>query len=232
MKRPFGISTALFLALAAGPAPARPADPPAAPLPADEVVAVIRTSTGAPPTVVTLSRLGEEARIALVSRGALGAAAAALDRPALRAALDWLVDQTLLSDEAARLDVFRVEPAEAAAEVRRFQERFPSLAEYRAFLARNDLAEEELAAVLRRTLRVERYVQGRLSRAARVTDAEVEAAWRERPELARRPLDQQRAAIRARLAEDRTRAELRALLGELRARAEVRLLDPLGGPDA
>ncbi|HZZ84659.1 MAG TPA: hypothetical protein VFE30_08990 [Anaeromyxobacteraceae bacterium] len=232
MKRPIGTFLALAATLCAAPSLA--AEPSAAaPLPVDEVVAVIRASAGAAPTVVTLSRLAEEARIALVSRGALGAAAAPLDRPALRAALDWLVDQTLLVDEAARLEVFQVEPAEAAAEVRRFQERFAAAADYRAFLARNDLAEEELTAVLRRTLRAERYVQGRLSRAARVTDADVEGHWQaRRDELGRRPLAEQRAAIRARLAEDRTRAELKALLAELRARAEVRLLDPLGGPDA
>ncbi len=231
MKHPF--RTFLALAAMAGAAPAaRPAEL-AEHLPLDEVVAVIRTSTGATPTVVTLSRLSEEARIALVSRGALGAAAAPLDRPALRAALDWLVDQTVLVEEAARLDVFQVEPAEVAAEVRRFQGRFATPGDYRAFLARNDLAEEELGAVLRRTLRVERYVQGRLSRAVRVTDVDIEGFWRAHAqELGRRPLEEQRGAIRARLAEDRTRAELKGLLAELRGRAEVRLLDRLGGPDA
>ncbi len=229
MKRPIRVTAALALLLAG---PARAAEP-SGPLPLDEVVAEVRASPGATPTLVTLSRLSEEARIALVSRGAIGAAAAPLDRPALRAALDWLVDQILLVDEAARLEVFQVEPADVAAEVRRFQERFPSAAEYRAFLARNGMAEEELAAVLGRTLRAERYVQGRISRAARVSDADVESAWRAgREEGGRRPLEAQRSAIRARLAEERTRAELKSLLAELRARAEVRLLDPLGGPDA
>jgi len=96
-----------------------------------------------------------------VSRGAIGAAVAPLDRAALRAALVWLVDQTLLGDEAARLQVFEVEQADLDAEVQRFRERFARPADYRAFLDRFELSEEELARVLRRTLRVQRYVESR-----------------------------------------------------------------------
>ena len=97
------------------------APPPARGQPAlvEEVVAVVR-GPGAPKArIVTLTRLEEEARIALVSRGAIGAAVAPLDRAALRAALVWLVDQTLLGDEAARLQVFEVEQADLDAEVQR-----------------------------------------------------------------------------------------------------------------
>lgn len=139
------------------------APPPARGQPAlvEEVVAVVR-GPGAPKArIVTLTRLEEEARIALVSRGAIGAAVAPLDRAALRAALVWLVDQTLLGDEAARLQVFEVEQADLDAEVQRFRERFARPADYRAFLDRFELSEEELARVLRRTLRVQRYVESR-----------------------------------------------------------------------
>jgi hypothetical protein len=127
----------------------------------EEVVAVIRGPGAPQPRVVTRTRLEEEARIALVSRGGTAAATAPLDRAALRAALTWVVDQTLLGDEATRLQLFEVDAAEAEAELRRFRQRFGTPAEYQAFLARLDVAEEDLGAVLRRTLRVQRYVESR-----------------------------------------------------------------------
>jgi hypothetical protein len=126
----------------------------------EEVVAVVR-GPGAQPRVVTWTRLEEEARIALVSRGGTAAATAPLDRAALRAALEWVIDQTLLGDEAARLHLFEVDAAEADAELRRFRQRFATPAEYQAFLGHLEVGEEDLAAVLRRTLRVQRYVESR-----------------------------------------------------------------------
>src|SRR5512144_3294745 len=71
----------------------------------EQVVAVVRTPASTQPRVITLTRLEEETRIALISRGATGAADAELDAPALRAGLEWLVDQTLLLEEVIRLQV-------------------------------------------------------------------------------------------------------------------------------
>lgn len=137
------------------------APPRAQPELVEEVVAVVRGPGAPQPRLVTLTRLEEEARIALVARGATGAAAAPLDRAALRAALEWVVDQTLLGDEAARLQIFEVEQGDLDAELRRFRERFTRPADYRAFVDRLELSEEDLAAVLRRSLRVQRYVESR-----------------------------------------------------------------------
>jgi hypothetical protein len=131
----------------------------------EEVVALVRGPGASQPRAITLTRLEEEARIALVSSGATAAAEAPLDGPALRAALEWLVDQTLLGDEATRLQVIVVEPAELEAELRRFRERFADPAAYRAFLDGLELVEEELAAVLHRTVRVARYVESRTAAA-------------------------------------------------------------------
>ena len=69
---------------------------------------MVRNPPSAPPRVVTLTKLVEEARIALVSRGATAAATGPLDRAALRAALEWLLDQMLVADEAARLQLDEV----------------------------------------------------------------------------------------------------------------------------
>src|SRR5574341_1471188 len=133
------MAPALLLVLAATAAPGE------GPV-VEQVVAVIRAA-GSEPRVVTLTKLTEEARIVMISRGATDAASRPLDGPALKATLDWYVDQTLLSEEAARLKVFDVEPGEARAELDRFRKRFARPEDYGAFLAANDLTEEDVLAV-------------------------------------------------------------------------------------
>jgi hypothetical protein len=191
----------------------------------EEVVAVVRSPPSAPARVVTRTKLVEEARIALVSRGAVAAATGPLDRAALRAALEWLLDQMLLSDEAAKLRLDEVDGEEVRAELRRFQGRFATLAAYEEFLERSELAEGELVATLARMLRVERYVRGRIGRGARVGDDEVDRWLRERGAAGAPPVA--RDAARDQLVEERAAAQVRQLLSELRSRADVRVLGTL-----
>ncbi len=192
----------------------------------EEVVAVIRNPAGAPPRAITLTKLSEEARIAFIGRGAVEAAFRPLDAPALRAALDWLVDQLLVADEASRLRLDDVDREDVHAEVRRFQARFPSPDAYRRFLAASDLSEEELAVTLARTLRVHRYLKARAARGTGVSEGEVDRLLRERGAPAT-PVA--RDAARARLAEEKWTAQVRSIVGELRARAEIRVIAPPGG---
>lgn len=232
---PLAPALALFLVAAQGPGGAAPPDarPPAPPAGegrvAEEIVAVIRSPPSSPPRVVTLTKLVEEARIVLVSRGATAAATAPLDRAALRAALDWLLDQMIVADEAAKLRLDEVERDAVVAEVRRFQARFGSVAGYERFLAQNELTEEELAASLARTMRVERYVQSRVGRSARAADDEVDRWLRERNAPA--APGPAREAVRSQLTEEKARAQVRELLGELRSRAEIRIVGQLGQRD-
>jgi hypothetical protein len=210
-------------------APREPARSPERGVLLDEVVAVVRPPSG-PSRVVTLSRLAEEARVALVSRGATGAAEGPLDAEALRAALEWVIDQMLLFEEAVRLQVFEPGRAESLAELERFQRRFESPAAYRAFLERLDASEEELLATLRRTLRVQRYLDSRVSLAARVREPEIDAWLRENAaQLGAADAEAARAAVRARLGQEKVEAEVRALLSDLRARSEIHVLDDLRG---
>ncbi len=190
----------------------------------ERVVAVVRPPAAAEAEVLTLTRVEEEARIALVSRGALLAATQPLDGPALKAGLEWLVDQTLLSAEAARLQVFEIDRADGLAELARFRAHFARPADYRAFLARCDLTETELETALRRMLRVKRYVESRVSHAAQVPEADV-TAWLDGhgSELGTRD----REVVRAHLAGDRTKDEVKALVKDLRSRAEVRIFEDL-----
>jgi len=171
-----------------------------------------------------LTRLTQEARVALVGQGALEAAAAPLDEAALRAALRWLVDQLLVADEAARLQVDEVAREEVLVATRRFRERFPGEAAYIRFLQSAELSEEDLQVVLARDLRVQRYLDSRVGRASRVGDEEVARF------LAAQGAALEAAgaveAVRARLASDKARAQVRQLLADLRARADVRVLAP------
>jgi hypothetical protein len=187
----------------------------------EEIVAVVRNPPSAPPRIVTLTKLTEEARVALVSRGAVGAATGPLDREALRAALEWLLDQMLVADEAARLRIDEVPREDALEELRRFRARFPSPAQYARFLASNELSEDELLVTLARMIRVQRYVESRVGRAARVADDDVDLWLRDRG-AAPAP-GPAREAARAQLAEERARAQVKDLLGELRGRAEIRV---------
>jgi len=190
----------------------------------ERIAAVVRSPAGAQVHVITLTRVEEETRVALVSRGGTLAAEAPLDDVALRAGLDWLVDQTLIADEAQRLQILEIDAADVAAELQRFKARFARPSEYEAFLARLELGEDELGAILRRTLRVKRYVESRVGRAADATEAEVAAYARAHAaELPRDPAAA-RAAARARVESDRVARDVEALVADLRARAEVRIV--------
>jgi hypothetical protein len=191
----------------------------------EEVVAVVRNPPSAPPRIVTRTKLVEEARIALVSRGATVAATGPLDRQALRAALEWLLDQMVVADEAARLRLDEVNREEVLDELRRFQDRFATYGEYEGFLARSELSEEELVATLARMVRVERYVQSRVGRAARIGDDEVDRWLRARGTAAAPTAA--REVARAQIAEERAVTQVRELLAELRGRADIRVIGSL-----
>jgi hypothetical protein len=190
----------------------------------ERIVAVVRNPAGSQARPLTLTRLTEEARVALVAQGALEAATAPLDAAALRAALHWLVDQLLVVDEAARLQVDEVSRDEVEAAVHRFEQRFRTEADYRAFLKAADLAEQDLAVALERDLKVQRYLASRVGRGARVSDEEVSRALAGQGATPEAP--GAREAVRSRLLAERAEAHVRQLMADLRARADVRVLVP------
>lgn len=193
----------------------------------DEVVAVV-ASRGREARVVTRTRVAEEGRIALVSRGGIEAAFAPLDGAVLRASLDWYVDQLLLHEEAVRLQVFEVDRDAAVAELTRFKAEFATPKDFKAFLHQIDATEEDLTTTLRRSLRVRRYLESRLGR-LRPTTREIEA-WYEAhaADYGGRPLAEVTDEITARLTAARADVETKALLRDLRSRADIRILVDLG----
>ncbi len=226
LESPSVTKRALALVLLA-PLSAWGADAPAGGRIVDEVVAVV-ASRGREARVVTRTKVAEEGRIALVSRGGIEAAFAPLDGAVLRASLDWFVDQLLLHEEAVRLQVFEVDRDSAVAELKRFKAEFATSKDFKAFLHEIDATEEELTATLRRNLRVRRYLESRLGR-LRPTSREVEA-WYEAhaADYGGRPIAQVTDEITARLTAARADAETKALLRDLRGRADIRILVDLG----
>lgn len=219
------VVSALVLALAAAAAAASPpASAPAGPVVVEEVVAVVRNPPASPPRPLLLTRLIEEARIVLASRGAVGAAFRQIDAPVLRATLEWVLDQGLLSDEANRLRLAQVSREQVIAELVRFRAQFSGEAEYQRFLEVAELSEDEVSAVLARTLRVERYLETRLGRGGGVSDEDVQRYARERGLSASSRAA--REAVRARMGEERVEVAVRELMAELRGRADIRVLDP------
>lgn len=196
----------------------------------EQIVAVVRNPAGAQPRPIMLTRLEQEARVALVGQGAVEAASAPLDAAALRASLRWLVDQLLVADEAARLQVDEVSREELQGAMRRFRDRFPGEAAYRRFLAAADLTEEDLAVSLARDLKVQRYLESRVGRSSRIGDDEV-ARFLE-AQGATLESREAREAVRARLSEERVQGQVRQLVADLRARADVRVLVPALAEDA
>lgn len=199
------------------------ADPtPAAGRVVEVVLATVQASPIRPVRPITLTRLNEEARIALVARGGTAAAFGKLDGAALASALEWLVDQTLVAEEADRLLVAEVGREEMEQELRRFRGRFFTPTEYARFLRENDLAEEELLFTLGRTLRVQRFVESRVGQAVKVTEADIDEYLRVRG-VERGP-SAARDAVRAHLAERRLAGEVKKIVADLRQRATVRIL--------
>ena len=211
----------LALLLAAQP-------PPPAPSPGgaviERVAAVVRNPASASPRPLTLTRLDEEARVALVGQGGTAAAFAPLDAAARRASLRWLVDQWLVADEAQRLKVDEVSREEVQAALTAFRQRFPDEATYHRFLAFTEMPEQELRSILARGVRVQRFLDSRPGRGGRVSEEEV-SRW-----LAGQgvvvPTPAEREAARAQLASERVQAQVKQLLSDLRARADVRVLMP------
>ena len=220
------VQAAILVAILA-PLAAGAADAPPEGRVVDEVVAVVATR-GREARVVTRSKVAEEGRIALVSRGGIEAASAPLDAMVLRASLDWYVDQLLLHEEAVRLQVFEIDRDAAVAELARFKAEFATPAAFKAFLYVIDATEEDVTSILRRNLRVRRYLESRLGR-LRPGSREVEAWYQAHPsESAGRSLPEVSDEIAARLAAARADAETKALLADLRKRADIRILVDLG----
>ena len=185
----------------------------------DRVVAVVNREP------LLLSQLELEARVTLISQGATSAATSELTETDLASALDYAIGQRLANTEAERLQVFAADDEEVLRALASLASRFASPADFRTFLSAREASEEQLAAIVRRQLRVTRYLDSRVKVAARVSEEELKRYFQDHPaDFDGQAFPQVRESIRTALVRDRYRVLAKKQLDDLRARAEVRVL--------
>ncbi|RKG86661.1 hypothetical protein [Corallococcus terminator] len=187
----------------------------------DRVVAVIEGQ------VLTQSELEMEARVALIQRGAVRVAALPLDEQTLQGALELSINQRIQVLGADRLQAFPAEPSEVEGRLDAFRTRLGGEEALRRFLARHDVDQDALVAVLTRGLRAERILDSRVRLKAQVSEAEVRHHYDEHRDLYPGEFDQAaRTAIREQLVRARYGELAAQALAEVRKSAQVRRVAP------
>lgn len=123
----------------------------------DRVVAVVESE------VITETELVLEARIALARRGAVRSAAKPIDARFVETFRDYLINQTLIANQATRLGSISVSDQEVETELERFADVFPSRTAFEAFLRRFGISEERVRGILLRDLRNGRFITRRMN---------------------------------------------------------------------
>jgi hypothetical protein len=131
-------------------------------------------------------------------------------------ALELLVDESLMYEQASRTPQAAIAPGEEQAALADLLQKRPSLA--------NESTAAALRRLLRRQLAILKYVDFRFGPQVRPTDEELQRAYAQ--EYGARPeapaLETVAEALRARLTREKADARLEAWIKELRADAEVR----------
>lgn len=155
------------------------------------------------------------------------------DAPALAGqTLEGLINRALIVREARRLRFVDVLPEEVDAEVARLRSGLGSEEAYRKLLARMDVTEGGLRALLEDRLLAERFIEKKIGLLLRVNHAEALAYYERHPdEFAGRRFDEVKKTITARILGQKLDRELAAYLADLKARAEIHVND-LEGRDA
>lgn len=172
--------------------------------------------------VITSSQLDFEARVLLVAAGGSQAAFSPLDPSVLEASLRAMVDQRLALIEADKLETYPLEPGELERAVAAFRKRFESEARFAQFLAAHECDLNDLAEVLKRSLRAQRALEGKLRLKAQVSEAEVKAWKAAHPEIK----DMSYETVKAMLVQQRFADLAKKELTEQRRQVDVRLLGP------
>lgn len=151
-------------------------------------------------------------------------------RGLVREALEVLVDDELLAQEAARRG-HEPRPEEIEAQVAALRARYPTPAALDAWLDGEGLRPEELASQVRRQLAVRRLVEEELAAGLSVSDEEVHRHYlanleRFTSEAGLLPEAAVREQVRGRLLAERREEAVRARVAALRQVAVVRILPP------
>ena len=136
------------------------------------------------------------------------------------AALDLMVDETLMYEQASRTPQAAVSAPEVESAREALYEKRPDL--------RSEVARADLTRLLKRQLSILKYVDFRFRPQVRPTDGEVQRAYAE--EQGSRPdapaFDTVAEALRDRLVRRQLDLKVEAWIKELRAATEIRLVSP------
>lgn len=145
-----------------------------------------------------------------------------------RQVLDQLIAQALRFHDVERFGAADVPKDSIEARRLEISRRFASPADFAAALARTELTPDELAALIKRQLQVEAYIQERFSPLIFVPTEDIEKYYRDPWSTQRRsrglpvpPLPEVREEIRTLLKSSRLQEEIDKWTTQLRARANV-----------
>ncbi len=174
--------------------------------------------------VVTQSALDFETRVLLISAGGADAATAPLSFDDLKKGLELIIDHRVTTLEADKLDAYQLEAGESERLVARFRDAIGGEPQLRRFLDDHEAELNDVAQVLRRSLRSSRVLDGRLRLKAQVSEADARRYQNEHPEMKGKPVVQVRELLFANRFKEMVRQELKAA----RKSVDVRLLGPFG----
>jgi hypothetical protein len=156
----------------------------------------------------------------------------------LQRALELLVDQRLIAQEAGRLPAIAAREEDVKARINELIKRFPTQDAFYRRIARVGLTAEQLNEIVRQRVEIERYLDFRFRSFVVVTQEEVAdyyddvyvPRWRrQNPGRIVPTLADAAKAVEAELREAKIETDTNAFLEEARARAEIVFLDPTLG---
>jgi hypothetical protein len=162
-----------------------------------------------------------------------------LDNPRsedLQHALQLMIDQVLIAEEAEKLPTIAPKEEEIKAELADLISRFPSRAEFEQRLSRVGLTTDRLNAIIRRRVAIEKYLDFRFRSFTVVTPSEVEEYYKSSyvPRMRRQSpgtivpgLEEAREEIEKILTENKIESDTDAFLDAARQRAEIVTLSPI-----
>jgi hypothetical protein len=161
-----------------------------------------------------------------------------LDNPRtqdLQEALDRLIDQRLISEEAGRLPTITPRDEQVAAAIADLVKRFPSQTAFQERIARVGLTNEQLREIISERLEIENYLDFRFRSFVVIPQKEIADYYRdtylprfrrEHPGVIVPTLEQAQQNIERTLTEAKVGSDINAFLEDARSRAEIVILDP------
>ncbi len=178
--------------------------------------------------VITQAQLDFETRVLLVNAGGAEAAFAPLGFDDLKKGLELIIDHRVTTLEADKLDAYQLEVGENERLVARFRDAIGGDSQLRRFLDEHEAELNDIAQVLRRSVRSGRVLDGRLRLKAQVSEADARRYQAEHTEVRALGVQQVRALLFGQRFKDMVRQELKTA----RKSVDVRLLGPFAAQPA